>query len=90
MEGGQALFVGVIRRWIANFKDGKTQVDGKPRSGHPREVVTPENTAKVEELVTNGPHVTARRLEDEISISHERIDHLIHSKLGLHKGKNNW
>lgn len=89
-EGEQALTLSTVRRWIAKFKAGETRVDDKPRSGRPREAVTPENIEKVKELVTNDPHITTRILEDEIGISHDRIVHILHNELDLHKVCAKW
>ena len=89
-EGEQALTLSTVRRWIAKFKAGEISVDDKPRSGRPRESVTPENIEKVKELVTNDPHITTRILEDEIGISHDRIVHILHNELDLHKVCAKW
>ncbi|CAG8494058.1 12764_t:CDS:2, partial [Ambispora leptoticha] len=73
----QVLSIVTIRRWIAKYKDGEIDFDDKPRSGRPREVV--------QELVANDPHNITRRLEEEAGISHERIVHILHNELDLHK-----
>ena len=72
-EGEHALSLSTVRRWVTKFKDGETQVDDRHRSGRPREAVTQEKIAKVQELITNDPHITTQILEDEVSISHDRI-----------------
>lgn len=56
--GEQALSIVTIRRWVAKYKDGEIDFDDKPRSGRPREAVTSEKIAKVQELVANDPHIT--------------------------------
>jgi [histone H3]-lysine36 N-dimethyltransferase SETMAR len=89
-EGEHALSLSTVRRWIAKFKDGETQVNDKPRSGRPREAVTQEKIAKVKELVTNDLHITTQILEDEIGISHDRIVHILHNELNLHKVCAKW
>jgi len=89
-EGEHALSLSTVRRWIAKFKDGETQVDDRPRSGRPREAVTQEKIAKVKELVTNDRHITTQILEDEIGISHDRIVHILHNELDLHKVCAKW
>jgi histone-lysine N-methyltransferase SETMAR len=83
--GEQALSIPTIRRWIAKYKDGEIDFDDKPRSGRPREAVTSEKISRIQELVANDPHITTRRLEEESGISHERIVHILHNELDLHK-----
>jgi len=89
-EGEHALSLSTVRRWVAKFKDGETQVDDRPRSGRPREAVTQEKIAKVQELITNDPHITTQILEDEIGISHDRIVYILHNELNLHKVCAKW
>ena len=89
-EGEHALSLSTVRRWVAKFKDGETQVDDRPRSGRPREAVTQEKIAKVQELITNDPHITTQILEDEVGISHDRIVYILHNELNLHKVCAKW
>ena len=89
-EGEQALTLSTIRRWIAKFKGGETDIHDKPRSGRPREAVTPENIAKVSELVRNDPHITTRDLEAESGVSQARIVHILNNELGMHKVCAKW
>jgi transposase len=88
--GEEALSISTVKRWIAAFKDGETDFKDKPRSGRPREAVTSENIAKVKQLVDDDPHITARQLSDETAVSLERIHHIIHSELNLHKVCAKW
>lgn len=89
-EGEQALTLSTVRRWIAKFKGGETDIHDKPRSGRPREAVTPENIAKVSELVSNDPHITTRDLEAETGVSQVRIVHILNNELGMHKVCAKW
>ena len=75
VEGGQALSISTIRRWIATFKDGEEEIKDKARSGRPREAVTSEKIARVEDLVSNDPHTSIKELTNEVGISRERILH---------------
>ena len=85
VEGEQALSISTIRRWIATFKDGEEEIKDKARSGRPREAVTSEKIARVEDLVSNDPHTSIKELTNEVGISRERISYILHEELNLHK-----
>src|SRR6185369_10778160 len=81
VEGEQALSISTIRRWIATFKDGEEEIKDKARSGRPREAVTSEKIARVEDLVSNDPHTSIKELTNEVGISRERISYILHEEL---------
>jgi len=89
-EGEQALTLSTVRRWIAKFKGGETDIHDKLRSGRPRETVMPENIAKVSKLISNDPHITTRHLEAETGISQARIVYILNSELNMHKVCAKW
>ena len=79
-EGPNALSERTIYRWIEAFKDGDESIEDNPCSGHPCEAVTPRTIAKVEELVDDNPHITIRMIEEEVGISKERIEYILHTQ----------
>ena len=90
VKGEQALSISTIRRWIVTFKDGEEEIKDKARSGRPREAVTSEKIARVEDLVSNDPHISTIELANEVGISRERVSYILHNELSLQKkGKNN-
>jgi histone-lysine N-methyltransferase SETMAR len=89
-EGEEALSLRTIRRWISAFKNGDESISDKTRSGRPCEAVTPGNIAKVEELVSEDPHISTSELANQVGISCERIGHILHNELNLHKVCSKW
>ena len=89
-EGPNALSEHTIYWWIEAFKDGDESIEDNPCSGHPCEAVTPRTIAKVEELVDDNPHITIRMIEEEVGISKERIESILHSQLDLNKVCSRW
>ena len=85
VEGEEALSLSTVRRRIAAFEAGEEQIVDRPRSGRPREAVTPEKIAKIEDLITDDPHITIRELSNEVDISKDRVGIILHDNLGLHK-----
>jgi len=85
VEGEQALSISKIRRWIATFKDGEEEIKNKARSGRPHEASTSEKFARVEDLVSNNPHISTIELANEVGISRKRISYILHNELSLQK-----
>ena len=79
------MSISTIRRWIATFKDGEEEIKDKARSGRPREAVTSEKIARVEDLVSNDPYISTIELANKIGISRERISYILHNELSLQK-----
>jgi len=52
--------------------------------------MTSEKIVKVEDLVSNNPHISIKNLANETGISREKMSYILHSELSLQKkGKNN-
>lgn len=89
-EGDNALSLSTIYRWIDTFEHGQQSVKDEARSGRPREAVTPMTIARVEQLVNDDRHITTRKLAEDVGISRERIDHILHQELSLRKVCKKW
>ena len=46
--GDQTLDVSTVRRWVAHFSSGDSDVKDKPRSRRPRTAVTPRNEEQLD------------------------------------------
>jgi histone-lysine N-methyltransferase SETMAR len=89
-EGEQALSLSTVRRWIHAFEDGDESISDKACSGRPCEAVTPENIAKVDDLINDDPHISTSEIANQVGISRERIGHILHNELNLHKVCAKW
>jgi transposase len=49
--GDACMGVSSVRRWVKQFKDGKTDIADEPRCGRPRTAATERNKQKVNELI---------------------------------------
>ena len=49
--GDGAISLNTVRRWYDEFHHGRASFEDDPRSGRPREMVTPENVERVRRLV---------------------------------------
>jgi hypothetical protein len=52
--------------------------------------VTSENITKVDDLVSNDPHITTTELASQVGISRERITHILRNELDFHKVCAKW
>src|SRR6185369_15436943 len=59
-EGTKALSKRTINRWIEAFEAGQSSIEDAPRSGRPREAVTPSNVNIIEDLISNDPILALR------------------------------
>src|SRR5438128_1636115 len=89
-EGEEALSFCTVECWVRAFKDGDESISDNAHSGHPCKAVTSEKIAKVDDYISNNPHITTTELASQVGISHERITHILHNELGFHKVCAKW
>ena len=84
--GSKALSLCTIYRWIEAFEEDENSIEDV--SCH--EAVTQGTIGKMEELINEDSHMPIRRIEEEVGISKERIGHILHNELDLHKVCAKW
>ena len=89
-EGTKALSKRTIYRWIEAFEAGQSSVEDAPRSGRPREAVTPLNVNIVEDLISNDPHISIENIQEVIPISTGSIETILHNELSVKKVCAKW
>jgi len=60
--GDQTVDVSTVRRWVARFSSGVSDVKDKPRSGRPCTAVTPRNEERLDQLIRAIRRITTREL----------------------------
>jgi len=60
--GDQTVDVSTVRRWVARFSSGDSDVKDKPRSGRPCTAVTPRNEERLDQLIRANRRITTREL----------------------------
>ena len=58
--GDQTVDVSTVRRWVARFSSGDSDVKDKPRSGLPCTAVTPRNEERLDKLIHAKRRITTR------------------------------
>ena len=66
--GDQTVDVSTVRRWVACFSSGDSDVKDKPCSGHPCTTVTPRNEERLDQLIRANRRITTRELCTELNI----------------------
>jgi len=87
--GESALKFPSVKRWVAAFKDGRTDIIDKPRSGRPSSAVTEANKQRVDELIRSDRRVTTKNIIYLIGVSHGTVHNII-SDLGYSKVCARW
>ncbi|UYV69465.1 hypothetical protein LAZ67_6003692 [Cordylochernes scorpioides] len=84
LYGEGCMSSGMVRRWVREFKNGRTDVHDEPRAGRPS--VSDETIAKVEAAMLEDRRVTAWKLCDLVpDVSKTTIDNILREHLGYSK-----
>ena len=60
--GYQTVDVSAVRRWVACFSSGDSDVKDKPRSGRPCTAVTPRNEERLDQQIRANQRITTGEL----------------------------
>ncbi|GFY73382.1 histone-lysine N-methyltransferase SETMAR [Trichonephila inaurata madagascariensis] len=80
----------MVRRWCRTFSDGRQQVEDIPRAGRTRTATTDANVGKVDDMIRANRRITIDEVEEELGISHERAQNIIHDILRYRKVSARW
>lgn len=79
--GEECMSSGMVRRWVRDFKNGRTDVHDEARAGRPS--VSDETIAKVEAAMLEDRRTTVRELCEKIpEVSKTTIDKILTEHLG--------
>lgn len=79
-----------IRYWFNEFKRGRTSIFDEDRPGRPIEVTTEDMVDKIHDIVLADRRVKIREIADSVNISIERVQNILHEKLGMRKLSARW
>ncbi|GFS64223.1 uncharacterized protein TNIN_316481 [Trichonephila inaurata madagascariensis] len=80
----------MVRRWCRTFSDGRQQVEDIPRAGWTRTATTDANVGKVDDMIRANRRITIDEVVEELGISHERAQSIIHDILRYRKVSARW
>ena len=75
--GDQTVDVSTVRRWVARFSSGDSNVKDRPRSGQPCTAVTPRNEERLDQLIHANWRITTRELCTELNIGFSELETMV-------------
>ena len=81
--------VSIVRRWVACFSSGDSDVKDKPRSGRPCTAVTPRNEERLDQLICVNRRITTRELCTGLNIGCNALEAMV-AKLEYRKVCARW
>ncbi|XP_071083880.1 protein GVQW3-like [Haliotis cracherodii] len=79
-----------VKRWVAEFKRGRSSTDDEPRPGPPVVSSTPEMVQRILDIVMDDRRVTQRQIANSVDNSQERVHFILTDILGMHKVSTRW
>ncbi|GFY45611.1 histone-lysine N-methyltransferase SETMAR [Trichonephila inaurata madagascariensis] len=77
-------------RWCHTFSDGRQQVEEIPRAERMRTAATDANVGKVDDMIIANRRITIDEVAEELGISHEQAQNIIHDILRYTKVSARW
>lgn len=90
LHGYQAPAYSTVARWSKLIRDGRMDIEDKPRSGCPVTQSTTENINLVRDIIEDDPHSTYDDIEGETLLSRGTIEIIIHEHLKMKKVASRW
>jgi len=83
--GDEAPGLSTIERWSKLFRDGREEVEDKPRPGRPISETTTENIEQVRLLIDDDPCITIEDIQEQTDLSHGTVQRIVTDHLKLRK-----
>ncbi|GFR27100.1 histone-lysine N-methyltransferase SETMAR [Trichonephila clavata] len=80
----------MVRRWCRTISDGRQQVEDILKAGRTRTATTDANVGKVDDMIRANRRITIDEVAEELGISHERAQNIIHDILRYRKVSARW
>jgi len=74
-----------IKKWAAEFKHGRTNLEDDPCEGHPKSAATPEIIEQVYDMVLDDWRMKVHEIVETIGISKEHVGYNLHEELDMKK-----
>jgi transposase len=72
-----------IKKWVAEFKRGRTGLEDDPGEGRPKRAATPEIIEQVHDMILDDRRMKVGEIAETIGILKERVGYILHEELGM-------
>jgi len=79
-----------IKKWVPEFKRGRTRLEVDPREGCPKSATTPEIIEQVHDMLLDDRRMKVREIAETIGISKERLGYILHEEVDMKKLCTRW
>jgi len=79
-----------IKKWAAEFKRGRTSLEGDPREGRPKSATTPEIIEQVHDMVLDDGRMKVHEIAETIGISKECVGYILYEEFDMKKLCTRW
>ena len=87
---GDALSYPTVKEWARRVKEGRCEIEDRPRTGRPISSSAPEIITQVQELVGMDPHLTIEEIGMILDISSGAVHSILHDTLDYRKMSARW
>lgn len=88
--GDSALAENTVRKWVREFKGGRTSVKDEQRPGRPKTASTDANIARVEKFIMDDRRVTMQEICETLRLTMGTVERIITKELRLRKVSSRW
>jgi len=88
--GKHAPSYATVKNWVAQFKRGDFSTCDAPRPGRPKTVTIPEIIDQIHELILEDRRISAKSIAEQLDISREWVESIIHEDLDMRKLSAKW
>jgi transposase len=70
-----------IKKWVAEFKRGRTSIEDDRHEGRPKSATTPEIIEQVHDMLLDDRRMKVHEIAETIDISKERVGYILNEEL---------
>jgi transposase len=79
-----------VKNWVDTFRKGYLSTEEEERCGRPTQGTIPVKEYAINSLIMDDRRISARKIEQNLAISRERVGSIIHEILDMRKPSAKW